>query len=206
MRRGLADSFSFIATLAAFALASTLTLPGCKKTAPKSANYFALVKGNAWLFVGEEQPNIEIEMKVTQPDPSLHLREGILDVTFSGSLGTFKIGEEGIFLEATENDVKLWGVKAPGSPPRFFDTPYVWLKKPIVIGQTYNTAIRGTQSPETMRATKKVAVGTPWGAKEGFLLEDEGGNVKLVFVEYFGFVSAEIPDLPRLKIRDAELR
>ncbi|MDD5748176.1 MAG: hypothetical protein PHP64_03865 [Actinomycetota bacterium] len=181
---------------------------GCAKKTLRSENYFGLVPGNAWLFESDQESKIEVEMKITKPDPSLNLKEGILDLSISGSLGNLKIGEQGLFLEVSSDEVKLWGIREPGSPPHFFETPYIWLKKPIQIGQSFNTSIQGTESPPLMFVTGKIRVSTPLGLLDGFVLEDSqtpGGNTRLVFVEHFGFASATVPGLPPLKIKDAEL-
>lgn len=196
----------------ALLLIFSIAFGGCRTKPPRSENYFGLVPGNSWLYEGsDEAQSLEIEIRVTKPDPSLRLREGIFDLSISGSLGNYKIGEEGLFLEVGEEEVKLWGVRKSGSPPQFFATPYVWLKKPIEVGARYNTSIKGTPSPSVMVVAGKTRVQTPWGELEGYLLQNETGShgavtTSLVFVEYFGIASANVPDLPPLKIKDAELK
>jgi hypothetical protein len=186
-------------------------VPGCGKKAPESANYFGLAEGNSWLYEGAALgQSMQVQMTVTKPDSSLNLRPGILDLSISGSLGNFNIGAQGLFLEVTSDEVKLWGVEQGGAPPQFFNAPYVWLKKPLEVGQQYNTAVQGEPTPALMTVTGKQSVSTPWGAKEAFLLEEAGGagpagGVKLAFVPYLGFTTITLPDIPELRIKDTSL-
>lgn len=185
-----------------------LTTTGCNKGEPKSENYFALAEGNSWLFEGGEQgAKLTIEIKVTRPDPSLNLGDDMLDLSITGSLGALNVSEEGLFLQAATDAVKLWGVKQMDAPPVFFDSPYIWLEKPLEVGREYSTAVSGQPVPTVMRVTEKTLDSTPWGEADGFLLvEKSGAGTSVVFVPYLGFTTVSIPDWPVLTLKDAGLR
>lgn len=196
---------------ALIALASFAGTSGCGG-GPLSKSYFALDEGNSWLYEGTgADAALSLEAKVTEPDPSLGLREGISDLAVTGTLGDFAVSEQGLFLEAGTNEVRLWGVKQGGAPPQFFSAPYIWLEKPLEVGREYNTAIQGAPTPSVMVVTGPVREATPWGAKDGFVLEEKGGSgpaggVRLVFVPYLGFTRITLPGAPELKLKDAALR
>lgn len=184
---------------------------GCGNSAPRSQNYFALAQGNSWLYQGSgEGQKLSVEMKVVKPDPALNLSGGVMDVQVTGNLGNYKVSESGLFLEATPADAKLWGVSQTGAAPQFFDAPYIWLQKPLQVGSEYNTAIQGTPSPAKMVVTGRQTVSTPWGPREGFSLEENGGTggsgARLVFVPYLGFNTIAVPDWPVLDLKDASLK
>jgi hypothetical protein len=191
---------------------SSLMFAGCFKGTPESQNYFALAPGNSWLYEGtQDTSTLKVEIKVVEPDPALNLREGIYDISITGSLGNFTVGEQGLFLEIAPDSVKLWGVKQINANPQFFSTPYIWLEKPLQIGREYNTAIQGTPTPALMAVTGQVKEVTPWGTKDGFTLQEKSGNgvagqVRLTFVPYLGFTSMSIPDWPELTLKDASLK
>jgi hypothetical protein len=206
-------------TRAAIFVAATLLLiailpavGGCGDTAPRSENYFALVGGNSWLYEGsQEGQKVSVEMKVQKPDASLNLSPGILDIAVTGSLGDYRVSESGLFLEAGPTEVKLWGVKESGGTPRFFGSPYIWLRQPLQVGTSYNTAIQGAPAPARMLVSGRQKVPTPWGERDGFMLEEVGGSgaaagVRLVFVPYLGFTRINTPDWPELQLKDASLR
>jgi hypothetical protein len=61
----------------------------------------------------------------------------------------------------------------------------------------------------TVTGQRKVS--TPWGERDGFVLEEVSGaglagNVRLVFVPYLGFTTIRAPDWPELQLKDATLR
>lgn len=180
---------------------------GCGGGTPASASYFALERGNRWLYEGSaEGQKVLVEIKVDKPDPSLNLGGGILDVEVTGSLGDYKVSESGLFLEATPADAKLWGVRQAGAAPQFFETPYIWLKQPVEVGAEYNTAVQGTSAPARMVVSGRQTVSTPWGSRRGFILQESGGGVRLVFVPYLGFTDISLPDTPELRLKDASLK
>lgn len=189
-------------------VAVPLTSMSCRKGPPKSENYFALAEGNSWLFEsGEQDFSLTIEIDVTRPDPSLNLGDDMLDLSISGNLGALKVSEEGLFIQVTPEDVKLWGVKRMDSPPVFFDTPYIWLRKPLEVGMEYNTAVSGQPVPAVMRVAEMTRESTPWGEEDGFLLvEKSGAGTSVVFVPYLGFTRVSIPDWPVLSLVDASLK
>lgn len=197
------------------ALLFTAVLPavGCVKSAPKSAIYFALSDGNSWLYEGGGTgEKLQVEMKVVKPDPALKLREGISDLSITGSLGNMKVSEQGLFLETTPVDVKLWGIKQAGAgAPQFFNTPYVWLQQPLQVGRRYNTAITGTPTPALMEVTGQARESTPWGEMDAFQLQEKSGagpagSVRLTFVPYLGFTSIYAPELGKLVLKDASVK
>lgn len=198
--------------LAAIVVVSSLTFAGCFNNAPESKDYFALAPGNSWLYEGtEDTSTMKVEIKVVKPDPALNLKEGIYDISITGSLGAFTVGEQGLYLELAPDSVKLWGVKQMNVNPQFFSTPYIWLEKPLQVGREYNTAIQGTPTPALMVVTGQVKEVTPWGEKDGFTLQEKSGTglaggVKLTFVPYLGFTRMSIPDWPELTLKDASLK
>jgi hypothetical protein len=199
--------------ITALVLASLLLASaGCFKSVPQSVNYFALAPENSWLYEGvQDSSTLKVEIKVVKPDPALNLREGIYDVSITGSLGDFAVSEQGLFLEIAPDSVKLWGIKQQGASPQFFSTPYIWLEKPLQVGREYNTAIQGTPTPALMAVTEQVKEKTPWGEKDGFTLQEKSGaglagGVKLTFVPYLGFTRLSIPDWPELTLKDASLK
>jgi len=191
---------------------SSLVFAGCFKSAPQSKDYFALAPGNSWLYEGtQDTSTLKVEIKVVKPDPALNLREGIYDVSITGSLGDFAVSDQGLFLEITPDSIKLWGVKQMNANPQFFSTPYIWLEKPLQVGREYNTAIQGTPTPALMVVTGQVKEVTPWGEKDGFTLEEKSsaglaGGVKLTFVPYLGFTRISIPDWPELTLKEASIQ
>jgi len=197
--------------LAILIVISVFTFSGCFKSAPQSKDYFALAPGNSWLYEGaEDTSTMKVEIKVVKPDPSLNLREGVYDISISGSLGDFTVSEQGLFLELAPDSVKLWGVRQMNASPQFFSTPYIWLEKPLQVGREYNTAVQGTPTPALMVVTGQVKETTPWGEKDGFALQEKSGagvagGVKLIFVPYLGFTRISIPDWPELTLKDASL-
>lgn len=184
---------------------------GCGGSA-RSENYFALAPGNSWLYEGVTAGSgIEVEIKAVKPDPSPGLREGVLDLAITGSMGNFAVSEYGLFLEAGSQDVKLWGVRDTQETSSFFPNPYVWLQKPLEVGREYHTAIQGTPTPALMIVTGKGEELTPFGEKEAFFLEEKSGSgpaggVRLSFVPYLGFTKIAASGWPELKIKDASLR
>lgn len=198
--------------VAVLVVVSSLALAGCFKSAPQSKDYFALAPGNSWLYEGtEDTSTLKVEIKVVKPDPALNLREGIYDVSITGSLGDFAVSDQGLFLEITPDSVKLRGVKQMNANPQFFSTPYIWLENPLQVGREYNTAIQGTPTPALMAVTGEVKEVTPWGEKDGFTLEEKSsaglaGGVKLTFVPYLGFTRISIPDWPELTLKDASIQ
>lgn len=201
---------AFFALAALLSVACMSPLAGCGG-APRSTGYFALEEGNSWLYEGAaDGVEYSLEVKVTAPDPTLGTREGISDLAVTGTLGDFTVSEQGLFLEAGPDEVKLWGVSRSGSPPEFYSAPYVWLAKPLEVGREYNTAIQGAPTPAVMVVTGTVEEATPWGEREGFTLEEKGGSgpaggVRLVFVPFLGFTRIAMPGLPELVLKDAAL-
>lgn len=201
-----------ISVTAVLVVVSSLVFAGCFKSAPQSKDYFALAPGNSWLYEGtQDTSTMKLEIKVVKPDPALNLREGIYDIRITGSLGDFTVSEQGLFLELAPDSVKLWGVKQMNVNPQFFSTPYIWLEKPLQVGREYNTAIQGTPTPALMAVTGQVKEVTPWGEKDGFVLQEESGTglaggVKLTFVPYLGFARMSIPEWPELTLKDASLK
>lgn len=191
-----------------------LVMPSGCGGGPVSESYFALEEGNSWLYRGvgaEAGAEYTLEAMVTGPDPSFNLREGIYDLAITGTLGDFTVSEQGLYLEAGADEVRLWGVEQGGAPPQFFAAPYLWLAKPLEVGREYNTAIQGVPTPSVMVVTGNVREATPWGVKDGFTLEEKGGSgpavgVRLVFVPYLGFTRIAIPGEPGLTLEDAALR
>lgn len=200
-----------ISVTAVLVVVSSLVFAGCFKSAPQSKDYFALAPGNSWLYEGtQDTSTMKLEIKVVKPDPALNLREGIYDIRITGSLGDFTVSEQGLFLELAPDSVKLWGVKQMNVNPQFFSTPYIWLEKPLQVGREYNTAIQGTPTPALMAMTGQVKEVTPWGEKDGFILQEKSGTglaggVKLTFVPYLGFTRMSIPEWPELTLKDASL-
>lgn len=200
-----------ISVTAVLVVVSSLVFAGCFKSAPRSKDYFALAPGNSWLYEGtQDTSTMKLEIKVVKADPALNLREGIYDIRIAGSLGDFTVSEQGLFLELAPDSVKLWGVKQMNVNPQFFSTPYIWLEKPLQVGRDYNTAIQGTPTPALMAVTGQVKEVTPWGEKDGFILQEKSGTglaggVKLTFVPYLGFTRMSIPEWPELTLKDASL-
>ena len=184
--------------------------PGCG-SAPVSTNYFALVPGNSWLYEGSVTgSDVRVEVNVLEPDASLNLPAGTVDLSIAGSLGSFKISQQGLFLQVTANEVKLHGFTLDGGSPQFYASPYIWLKKPIKVGQQYNTALRGAPIPSVTVVTGETEEPTPWGPRKGFVLQQQSGTgpaggVDLVFVPNLGFMRIALPDLPELVVKDASL-
>jgi hypothetical protein len=201
-----------ISVTAVLVVVSSLVFAGCFKSAPQSKDYFALAPGNSWLYEGtQDTSTMKLEIKVVRPDQALNLREGIYDIRITGSLGDFTVSEQGLFLELAPDSVKLWGVKQMNVNPQFFSTPYIWLEKPLLVGREYNTAIQGTPTPALMAVTGQVKEVTPWGEKDGFILQEKSGTglaggVKLTFVPYLGFTRMSIPEWPELTLKDASLK
>lgn len=192
---------------------------GCVSTPPRSTNYFALEPGNEWLYEGvasfegqqltADAPSVVVEIEVVEPDPSLVPEEGTLDMTIDGSFGSFRVSEEGLFLEAKEYEVRLWGIREAGAKPRLFKEPYVWLERPLEVGERYNTAIQGKPTPAVMEVTAAVSTATPWGEMDGYLLVEKNGSgdgVELTFVPHLGFTRIVIPGLSSLELQKASLR
>jgi hypothetical protein len=200
------------AVAAVIIVASSLAFAGCFNSAPQSKDYFALAPGNSWLYEGTEGTStMNVEIKVVKPDPALNLREGIHDLSITGSYGNFNVSEQGLFLELAPDSVKLWGVKQMNANPQFFSAPYIWLEKPLQVGREYNTAVQGAPTPALMAVTGQVKEATPWGEKDGFTLQEKSGTglasgVKLTFVPYLGFTRMSIPDWPELTLKDASLK
>jgi len=201
-----------ISVTAVLVVVSSLVFAGCFKSAPQSKDYFALAPGNSWLYEGtQDTSTMKLEIKVVRPDQALNLREGIYDIRITGSLGDFTVSEQGLFLELAPDSVKLWGVKQMNVNPQFFSTPYIWLEKPLQVSREYNTAIQGTPTPALMAVTGQVKEVTPWGEKDGFILQEKSGTglaggVKLTFVPYLGFTRMSIPEWPELTLKDASLK
>ncbi len=193
-------------------LAACLMSAGCGASGHKSANYFGIADGNQWLYEGAgDVGSLDLEIKVEKPDASLHLPADVYDVAISGGLGSFKVSEQGLFLQVTPTDVKLWGVQSQGSPPTFYNPPYIWLQEPIVVGADYHTAVQNSPTPALMEVTTASTETTPWGPMQGFTLEEKSGNgalggVILGFVPYLGFTRINIPDTPDLVLKDASLK
>ena len=200
------------AVAAVIIVVSSLAFAGCFNSAPQSKDYFALAPGNSWLYEGTEGTStMNVEIKVVKPDPALNLREGIHDLSITGSYGNFNVSEQGLFLELAPDSVKLWGVKQMNANPQFFSAPYIWLEKPLQVGREYNTAVQGAPTPALMAVTGQVKETTPWGEKDGFTLQEKSGTglasgVKLTFVPYLGFTRMSIPDWPELTLKDASLK
>jgi len=190
------------AVAAVIIVVSSLTFAGCFNSAPQSKDYFALAPGNSWLYEGTEGTStMNVEIKVVKPDPALNLREGIHDLSITGSYGNFNVSDQGLFLELAPDSVKLWGVKQMNANPQFFSAPYIWLEKPLQVDREYNTAVQGAPTPALMAVTGQVKETTPWGEKDGFTLQEKSGTglasgVKLTFVPYLGFTRMSIPDWP----------
>jgi len=200
------------AVAAVIIVVSSLTFAGCFNSAPQSKDYFALAPGNSWLYEGTEGTStMNVEIKVVKPDPALNLREGIHDLSITGSYGNFNVSDQGLFLELAPDSVKLWGVKQMNANPQFFSAPYIWLEKPLQVDREYNTAVQGAPTPALMAVTGQVKETTPWGEKDGFTLQEKSGTglasgVKLTFVPYLGFTRMSIPDWPELTLKDASLK
>lgn len=154
--------------------------------------------------------SLQVEITVVEPEPSLELGGDIFDVSIEGTLGDYRVSDQGLFLEVAPGEIKLWGFKEEGGPPVFFDSPYVWLREPLVVGETYDTEIQAERTPAQMEVDEEVEVSTPWGDRSGFELEEKSGSgpaggVRLTFVPYLGFTSIEIPGLPQIQLIDASL-